>query len=96
MLVDPEIMFKWKVHVDFECDKDKNRIGNVMTSPWCTNAEAEQHQRIPHGNLLAIVLYADGLASTENMHNLVTPVICTPGNLSQKRITKDISDGTIS
>jgi len=96
MLVDPEIMYKWKEHVHFEYYNDNNRIGNVMTSPWCANTQAELRQRSPQGTLLAIILYADGVALTENIHNLITPVICTLGNFSQELITKDISKGTIS
>ena len=45
-------MYKWKEHVHFEYYNDNNRIGNVMTSPWCANTQAELRQRSPQGNLL--------------------------------------------
>jgi len=97
LMVDPEIMFKWKDDIVFDYVLNTSGvISDIMTSPWSKYTQDDIRKRDPSGHLLPIILYADGIALNNNIHNQITPVICTIGNFSNELITQDISKCTIS
>ena len=105
-LIDPQIMFGWKKDVHFRHYKlspldSKNAhvraYGNVMTSSWCEMSEREILLKDPDGNILPIILYADGVSvSDSHVNNKITPVICTIGNFSDELQNQSFAKSVLS
>ena len=98
LFVNPEIMFKYKNDVHFRYYSGsidgggrENTYANLMSSIWCKNTENSVLQRSPMGNLLPIIFYSDGVQLGTNIHNNMTPLMCTLGNFSDDLIDQDIS-----
>jgi len=97
LLVDPEIMLKWRDDVVFDYVECINGVvGDIMSSLWCKKTEETIRTRNPTGHILPIILYADCIALNNNIHNQITPVLCTTGNFSNELLSQDISKCTIS
>ena len=93
LLVNPEIMFKYAAHVRFDYfANDNNRYGDLMSSEWCRLTEAYiRETKNAQGKVLPIIFYLDGVQLNDNIHNKVTPVMCTIGNFSDELINQDIA-----
>jgi len=94
MLIDPDIMFKWRRHVKFSYFRAKDRNDNhvysdVMTSEWALDTERLVKSKNVKGFLMPLIFYTDGVQVGSSVHNKITPVIVTLGNFSDQLIQKD-------
>ena len=96
LFINPEIMFKYKNEVHFRYCGDvgggrENTYANLMSSVWWQKTEISVLQKSPMGNLLPIIVYSDGVQLGTNIHNSMTPLMCTLGNFTDNLIEQDIS-----
>ena len=99
-------MLRWKKDVHSRHYKlshvDSNKVparayGNVMTSNWCELSEREILAKDTDGNILPIILYADGVSVSDSVvNNKITPVICTIGNFSNKLQNQTFAKSVLS
>ena len=93
LLVNPKVMFKYRDHVKFDYFRnDANAYCDLMSSEWCRLTESYiRETKSVEGKVLPIIFYLDGVQLNDNIHNKVTPVMCTIGNFSDELINQDIS-----
>jgi len=93
VFVNPEIMFKHRDHVKFDYYvKQNSQYGDLMCSEWCRLTESYVREtKNVLGKVLPLIFYLDGVQLNDNIHNKVTPVMCTTGNFSDELINKDIA-----
>jgi len=101
MLIDPEIMWAWREHVMLRyrvaVDRSNKQVySDVMTSNWAKETETMVLQKNPHGYLMPLIFYTDGVQVSASVHNKVTPVIVSIGNFSDALLQKDISKRVIA
>lgn len=101
MLIDPEIMFIWKRHINFNyyraTDRDDNHVySNVMTSNWALETEKMVRLKDKDGFLMPLIFYTDGVQVGSSVHNKITPVILSLGIFSDALLQKDIAKRVVA
>ena len=96
LLINPEIMYKYKDHVRFQYHESLDEDGNLkytdlMSSKWLKETEIMVKNIDKDGIPCPIIFYSDGVQLNDISGNNVKPVMCTIGNFSDELIEQDVS-----
>ena len=86
VLNDPAVMLSDEnIRLDaysIQDDKGEHISVDIMSSPWALHTQKRIKSRDPHGIMLVIIPYSDGLDVTHCINTSFTPVVVTLGNYS--------------